>query len=61
MDLDIIPGEKPSKFYQRTIQLSTEKNLSNLPNGNSTELCYRFLELLRNTGCPTIQGLTLPY
>jgi hypothetical protein len=61
MNLTIIPGEHLSKFYQRTIQLATEINLSNLPNGNATDLCYRFLELLRNTGCPTIQGLTLPY
>jgi hypothetical protein len=60
-NLIIVPGEHLSKFYQRTLQLHTEISLANIPNGSSTDLCYRFLELLRNTGCSTIQGLTLPY
>jgi hypothetical protein len=60
-NLIIIPGEHLSKFYQRTIELYTEISLANIPNGSSTDLCYHFLELLRNTGCSTIQGLTLPY
>jgi hypothetical protein len=60
-NLTILPGEHLSKFYQFTIQLYTEIQLSSIPNGSSTDLCYRFLELLRNTGCSTIQGLTLPY
>ncbi len=60
-NLAIFPGEHISKFYQRTIKLFHEITLSKLSNGNSTELCYRFLELLWHTGCPTIQGITHPY
>ena len=44
--LSIQPGEHLSKFYQRTIQLSTEITLANIPNGGMAELVLRFLTLL---------------
>jgi hypothetical protein len=59
--LTIVPGEHLSKFYQRTMQPSTEINLSGTTDGSSTELSYKFLSLLRATGCPTIQGVTNTY
>ncbi len=41
-NLDIVPGEHLSKIYQRTMQLSTEINLSGTTNGSSTEISYKF-------------------
>jgi len=60
-NLQIISGEHLSKFYQRTIRLSNEIRLSNIPNGNMALLAYRFLVLLRSTECPTITNLVNPY
>jgi len=45
-NLEIIPGEHISKFYQRVIKLSTEIKLSNICNGNIALLAYRFIFLL---------------
>jgi hypothetical protein len=59
--LSIQPGEHLSKFYQRTIQLSTEITLANIPNGGMAELALQFLTLLRTTECPTLIGILTPY
>jgi hypothetical protein len=59
--LSIQPGEHLSKFYQRTIQLSTEITLANIPNGGMAELALQFLTLLRTTECPTLTGILTPY